>query len=132
MSLTILYDGECIFCSNYVTLLRLRESEGAIRLIDARSGDPEVAAAKARGIDFDESMVVIQGGKDYRGGDAVYLLSLLSADRSHLYPRLVHWLVKTPERARVFYPWLRAGRNLALALRGKRKIGALDDTPSRK
>ena len=77
-------------------------------------------------------MVVIRDGRDYQGGDAVYLLSLLSADRSHPYPRLVHWLVKTPGRARVFYPWLRAGRNLSLALSGKTRIGGRPDASSPK
>jgi predicted DCC family thiol-disulfide oxidoreductase YuxK len=123
--LTILYDGDCIFCSNYVALLRLRENAGPVRLIDARSDDPDVLAAKARGIDFDQSMVVIRNGKDYQRGDAVHLLAMLSADRSRLYPRLIHWLMRTPGRARFFYPWLRTGRNLALALRGKSRIGGI-------
>jgi len=121
---TILYDGDCIFCSNYVALLRLRQNVGTVELVDARADDPRVTAAKARGVDFDSGMLVIYQGRDHVGGDAVHLLALLSAVRARLFPRLVHWLVKTPGRARLSYPGLRAGRNLALFLRGKRKIGA--------
>jgi predicted DCC family thiol-disulfide oxidoreductase YuxK len=120
---TILYDGECIFCSNYVALLRLRENAGPVALVDARGGDARVRAAMARGVDFDSGMLVIHGGRDYMGGDAVHLLAMLSADNPRAFPQLVHWLVRTPARARWAYPWLRAGRNLALRLRGQQKIG---------
>ncbi|KAA9011069.1 DUF393 domain-containing protein [Sphingobium limneticum] len=34
----IIYDGECIFCQNYVRFFRLREAIGAVELLDARSG----------------------------------------------------------------------------------------------
>ncbi|CAN0407117.1 unnamed protein product, partial [Scytosiphon promiscuus] len=35
----IVYDGECPFCSQYVKMLRIHESVGTVRLIDARSSD---------------------------------------------------------------------------------------------
>ena len=38
----IIYDGECPFCSRYVKLMRLEETIGDIRLIDARKNPPEL------------------------------------------------------------------------------------------
>jgi predicted DCC family thiol-disulfide oxidoreductase YuxK len=117
--ITIIYDGDCPFCANYTALLRLRAAAGPVQLIDARSASPLAAAARVRGIDFDDSMLVIWNGRDYREGAAVHLLSTLADGSGPLYPRLVHWLTRTPGRARFFYPWLRAGRNLGLRLTGK-------------
>ena len=117
--ITIIYDGDCPFCANYTALLRLRKAAGPVQLIDARSDAPLAVAARARGIDFDASMLVIWQGRDYQGGDAVNLLSTLAESGGPLSVRLVHWLTKTPERARAFYPWLRAGRNFGLWLKGK-------------
>ena len=37
---TIVYDGLCIYCNNYVKMLRLKDSIGSVSLIDARSDDP--------------------------------------------------------------------------------------------
>ena len=38
----IVYDGQCPFCSRYVELVRLRQSLGQVRLINAREGGPLV------------------------------------------------------------------------------------------
>ena len=117
--ITVIYDGDCPFCSDYTRLLRLREAVGPVRLIDARGDAPLAIAARARGIDFDASMLVIWQGRDYQGGDAVHLLSRLAGEGGPLLPRFVHWLTQTPKRARRFYPWLRAGRNFGLWLTRK-------------
>ncbi len=115
---TIFYDGACPFCTNYAMLLRLRQTAGPVALVDARSGDPRVAAALARGIDLDQGFLVIYGGRDYTGAEAAHLLALL-AEGGAFFNRIVNLLLRTPERARVFYPLLRAVRNLALRVRGR-------------
>ncbi len=120
---TILYDGACPFCTRYAMLLRLRASAGPVALVDARSGDPRVAAALARGIDLDQGFLVMYGGRDYAGTEAAHLLALLAEDGA-FFNRAVNLLLRTPPRARVFYPLLRAIRNLALRLRGRGKIAA--------
>jgi predicted DCC family thiol-disulfide oxidoreductase YuxK len=38
--LTVIYDGECPFCANYVRLYRLRQLVGRVQLVDARGNDP--------------------------------------------------------------------------------------------
>lgn len=117
----LLYDGECPFCSAYVKLLRLRHAAGPVDLVDARAAGPEYAYARARGFDIDAGMLLHHGGEDYHGDAALNVLALMTTP-SGAFNRSVGWLFKSPERARVWYPWLRRGRNLAIRLLGKRPL----------
>jgi predicted DCC family thiol-disulfide oxidoreductase YuxK len=36
--MAIVYDGECMFCTRYVTLMGLRDLVGDVELVDARAG----------------------------------------------------------------------------------------------
>jgi predicted DCC family thiol-disulfide oxidoreductase YuxK len=119
--LAIVYDGECPFCSAYVRLVRLKEAVGPVRLIDARR-DPETASLlRSKGIEVDETMAVTYGGATYAAAEAIELLSLLSSDAGFLN-RMMARLLRDKRRAKRLYPLLRAGRNLALRLLGRRRI----------
>jgi predicted DCC family thiol-disulfide oxidoreductase YuxK len=118
---SVVYDGLCPFCSAYTHMLRLRESAGPVRLVDAR-GEPALAAdLAAAGSPVNDGMAVLYAGRLYYGGDAVHLLALLASD-SGLANRLVARLLRSQTRARLAYPVLRAGRNLALRLLGRPPI----------
>ncbi|MCY4336924.1 MAG: DCC1-like thiol-disulfide oxidoreductase family protein [Litoreibacter sp.] len=113
--LKIVYDGECPFCSQYVTMTRLRESVGSVELIDARTDHPLVTDIKDRGIDLNEGMLAQYKGKEYFGADCIHFLSLLSS-RSGVMNRVASVLFSKRSVARLAYPVLRAGRNLTLKL----------------
>lgn len=115
-ALEIYYDGECPFCSAYVRMLNLRRAVGRVELIDARSGDPKVARLLRAGLDLDEGMAVRHGGRLFHGADAVQLLSALS-DRG-----VMQVLLRSPRRAAILYPALRAGRRLTLRLMNRRGL----------
>lgn len=119
--LELIYDGDCPVCRNYVRFMRLRESAGEVRLIDARQAPEVVQALNAEGLDLDEGMVLRLGDEAFHGDEALLRLALLST-RSGLFNRLNYWLFSSPRRARWSYPWLRAGRNVLLRLLGKSKI----------
>jgi hypothetical protein len=91
---TVVYDGECPFCTRFVALYRLREAVGQVRLVDGRSGDPAVA---------------------------LDVLALLGSDAS-LFGRINQALFRRPRLARALYPWLVRGRGLTLKLLGRRTI----------
>ena len=117
--LVIVYDGECPFCSRYVALQRLRDSVGKVSMVDARDHLPDVAAAKAAGIDINAGMLAIWRGQIHEGADAVRLLAELSHRRSI-------WVsIFTSKRwADRLYPVLRLGRSMALKALGRRRLGS--------
>lgn len=119
--LVIVYDGECPFCSRYVRLLRLRESVGTVRLVDARFGDQLVAELQRSGYDLNDGMVAVYAGRTYHGADCVNLLALLSTDLG-VFNRLNAAIFRSAILSRTLYPALRFGRNLTLKLLGRRRI----------
>jgi predicted DCC family thiol-disulfide oxidoreductase YuxK len=119
--LTIIYDGQCPFCSSYVSLLRLRDSVGRVELVDARSDDPRVAGVAAAGLDLDAGMVVLWGGRRFHGREAVHLLATLSA-AGGIFNSLQRRMFGAPRRAALIYPMLAAGRRLFLRLTGRPTI----------
>lgn len=119
--LEIIYDGQCPVCASYVAMVRLREAVGAVRLIDARSGAPEVAEMLALGHDPDAGMIVRQGGEVFHGDAAMHRLAVLAAPRG-AFNGLVRLLFADPRRARRLYPWLVRGRGLILRLLGRQRI----------
>lgn len=118
----LLYDGECPFCSAYVRMVRLRENAGPIRLIDARGDGPEYHEALQEGFDLDEGMLLKLFGQYYHGKDCIHALALLTRERD-LFGRINAWVFRSPRRSAVLYPILRAGRNFALRLLGRKKLG---------
>ena len=118
----LIYDGECPFCSRFARLTRLREAVGPLRLIDARSVAPEVTAARVRGFVLDEGMLLRLDGHDYAGADCLQRLALLSS-RSTLFNRISYALLRSRAVARWSYPLLRFGRNVALRMLGRSKLG---------
>jgi predicted DCC family thiol-disulfide oxidoreductase YuxK len=118
----IVYDGDCPFCSAYVKLIRLRESLGRVELVNARDGGPLVAEALAAGADLDQGMALKLDGRFYFGDECVHRLALLSTP-SGLFNRVNARVFRSRAASRTLYPVLRAGRNAALKLLGRRKFG---------
>ncbi|SIS55452.1 Protein of unknown function, DUF393 [Paracoccus saliphilus] len=109
--LEIYYDGECPFCRAYMRMLNLRRAVGEVELIDARSDDPRVAVLTEAGFDLDEGMAVRHGAQIFHGAEAIRLLAVLSEERG-----VLRMVLRSPRRAAIIYPILRAGRRLTLRL----------------
>jgi predicted DCC family thiol-disulfide oxidoreductase YuxK len=118
---TIVYDGDCPFCSRYVALVRLREAVGQVVLTNARDGGPLVDELRRRGYDLDEGMVLVHAGEIHHGAECMNRLALMSTP-STAFNRLHAAIFRHPRLAAVLYPVLRAGRNAVLRLRGSRTL----------
>ena len=117
----LMYDGECPFCSQYVKLVRIRDSIGGLKLLNARDGGPQYDEVLRAGLDLDEGMVLKLNDRLYHGEDCIHALAMLSEPKG-FFNRINVWVFKSPKRAAFLYPILRAGRNLALKLLGRKKL----------
>lgn len=117
----IVYDGDCIFCQNYVKLVRLRENVGKVELLDARSADPRVVGFQQQGYDLNQGMLFVHQGKVHHGSDAVHMMALLSLS-SGILGQLNRRLLSHPRIAAAVYPFLKAGRRVTLFLRRRTAI----------
>jgi len=114
----IIYDGECPFCSRYVKLMRLEETIGDIRLIDARKNPPELNLLKEKNLDINSGMAIFFNDQLYFGADCINRLALLSSPIG-LVNKLNYYTFKTPLISRILYPVLRISRNIVIHLLGK-------------
>lgn len=123
--LVLIYDGECPVCSSYVRYTRLKDSVGKPLLVNAREGGPWVDSVRQRGLDLDEGMVLVYGGKYYHGADCIHMLALLSSP-SGVFNRVNSFVFSKPALSKTLYPVLRCGRNLLLRLLNRKQLRLSD------
>lgn len=119
--LVVIYDGDCIFCANYMKLMRLRDAVGEVRLLDARKDGVARKVKDHLNLDLDEGMMVLYGGRAYYGSDALAILAPLTS-RSSVWNRLTSAVFRSESRARALYPLLKVGRLIGLKMLGRRRI----------
>ncbi len=127
----LVYDKECPICNAYCQIVRIRETVGDLKIIDAREKSEVLAEITARGLDIDKGMVLKMGGQFYYGSDAMHALALISG-RSGLCNRLNYWIFRSKSVSSWVYPVLRLFRNLLLKLLGKTKINNLGSPDNEK
>lgn len=120
-SLSVIYDGQCPFCANFMQLYRLRENVGELELIDARQAPALVRELRAMGMEINGGMVVRWRGQYHFGADGMQLLATLGADQG-IFGRLNHVLFHKESSATIWYPLLSAGRRLTLRLLRRKPI----------
>jgi predicted DCC family thiol-disulfide oxidoreductase YuxK len=121
----LVYDRECPACNAYCQVVRIRESVGELRIVDARENSEVLKEITAQGLDIDQGMVLKMGGQLYYGSDAIHTLALIGS-RSGVFNRLNYWIFKSKTLSAILYPVLRACRNLLLKILGKTRINNLD------
>lgn len=123
-TILLVYDKQCPACDQYCQFVRIRESVGELRLIDARKSSEIMSEITALGLDIDQGMVVKIREQIFYGADAIHVLALMSS-RSGLFNRLNFWAFRSKPASRLLYPVLRSCRNLLLKILGKTKINNL-------
>ncbi|MEM9971223.1 MAG: DCC1-like thiol-disulfide oxidoreductase family protein [Pseudomonadota bacterium] len=114
---TIYYDGDCPFCANYVRVARLRETF-EVTLVNAREDRGAVERFARKGMDLSNGMVVEFPEATHYGADAVNVLSLTSSRRGWVNATLAS-VFRSRTLSRFFYPAMKTGRRVTLALQGK-------------
>jgi predicted DCC family thiol-disulfide oxidoreductase YuxK len=117
----LVYDEECPLCDAYCRVVRLRESVGELRLVNAREDSAVMQEITRQGLDIDQGMVLKVDGMLYYGSDAIHVLSLMSS-ASGAANRINYWIFRSRNRSRFLYPVLRSGRNFLLKVLRKTKI----------
>jgi predicted DCC family thiol-disulfide oxidoreductase YuxK len=123
----LVYDKDCPACDNYCQVVRIRESIGELKIINARESSEVLEEITQLGLDIDQGMILKMGGVIYYGADAIHTLALISS-RSGVFNRMNYWLFKSKRVSAVLYPLLRSFRNLLLKMLGKTKINNLNST----
>jgi predicted DCC family thiol-disulfide oxidoreductase YuxK len=120
----LVYDGECPACNAYCQVVRIKDSVGDLRIVDARGNSEVMNEITAQGLDIDQGMVLKMGEQFYYGSDAIHKLALISS-RWGIFNRFNYWIFKSKTLANILYPPLRFSRNLLLKMLGKTKINNL-------
>lgn len=106
-------------------MVRIRESVGELKLVDAREPSDIMDEITSAGLDIDQGMVLKMGEAMYYGADAIHMLSLLGS-RSGFFNRVNYWAFRSKAASKILYPILRFFRNLLLKLLRKTKINNLN------
>ncbi|MBX2823549.1 MAG: DUF393 domain-containing protein [Gammaproteobacteria bacterium] len=120
----LVYDRECPACDHYCRLVRIRESVGELKLVNARDDHPVMAEITAAGLDIDDGMVLKVGSQLYYGADAITALALMGSD-SGWFNRLNFLVFRSARVASILYPVLAACRGLLLKILRKTRINNL-------
>jgi predicted DCC family thiol-disulfide oxidoreductase YuxK len=120
------YDGECPVCATAASAFQVRKAVGALHLVNARTdlAHPALAEVNDARLDLDAGMAIKYGGRLYHGADALHLMALIGSEHGWLN-RMNALLFRSKSVARGAYPFMRAARNLAVALKGSGKINNL-------
>ncbi len=122
--IVLVYDGECPACHAYSQIVRIRQSVGKLRLVDARESSDLLEAITALGMDMNQGMILKVGDRWLQGSEAIHALSLMSS-RSGVLNRLNYWIFRSRTASRLLYPVLRGVRSLLLILLGRTKLNNL-------
>ena len=120
----LVYDKQCPVCDAYCRMVRIGESAGTLRLVNARDASAIVDEITANGLDIDEGMVLKVGNTLYYGADAIHVLSLMSS-RLGVFNRLTYRMFRSKSLSGILYPLFRFLRNLLLKLLRKSRINNL-------
>lgn len=120
----LVYDRDCPACHAYCQIVRITESVGVLRIVNARESSEVMHEITALGLDIDQGMVLKIGEQLYYGSDAIHMLALIGS-RAGIFNRLNYWIFKSKTMSSMLYPLLRFSRALLLKVLGKTKINNL-------
>ncbi len=122
--LLLVYDKQCPICDAYCRLVKIDDSFGSLRTVDAREESDVLQEISRHGMDIDQGMVLKADDQLHYGADAIHALAQISS-RDGVFNRINFWLFRSRTGSRLIYPVLRFFRNLLLKILGRKKINNL-------
>lgn len=116
MSITLVYDGGCLFCNNFALLCELKGGIPDLQIKDGRADNALRHDLKKRGMDLANGAVLIDGDNAWYGSDAIAVISEKLDPSSNLL-KVLMLVFHDKKRSRRLYPALLFARRLALAIR---------------
>lgn len=117
MTLTLVYDGGCPFCSQFALRSELCSGIQNLCIVDGRSAHQLRRELKQNGLDLAEGAVLLEGDDAWHGSAAVAEISRRMKPSDPLLS-LLRLVFKSDNRATWLYPSLLLARQAALKIRG--------------
>ena len=117
MTLTLVYDGGCPFCSQFALRSELLGGVVGLRILDGREDHALRRALAAKGMNLANGAVLLDGDDAWHGSAAITELCRRMNPSDALLRALVALFCR-PERAAFLYPCLLLARRLLLAFKG--------------
>ena len=117
MTLTLVYDGGCLFCRSFALRSELLGGLSDLKIVDGRADEILRRNLDTRGLRLADGAVLLEGDQAWHGSAAVAELCRRMQPSDPLLS-LLRDLFRDQNRAGTLYPGLLLARRLALGLRG--------------
>ena len=117
MTLTLVYDGGCLFCRSFALRSELLGGLSDLKIVDGRADWVLRRELETRGLRLADGAVLLEGDQAWHGSAAIAELCERMQPSDPLL-KLLRDLFRDHNRAGALYPGLLLARRLALGLRG--------------
>jgi len=117
MTLTLIYDGGCLFCRNFAVRSELSGGVRGLQIIDGRDDHIQRQQLRERGFALANGAVLIEGQTIWHGSAAIAELCRRMEPSDQLLG-LLQGMFRDDARSKILYPALLFARQVALNLRG--------------
>lgn len=117
------YDGDCPICNGAANAFMIKKTVGTLNIIDARTqkNHPVMIEINNLDLNLDDGMVIKLKNKLYHGADALHVMALIGSN-SGIFNQINYFLFRSKILSKICYPFLRFCRNVALWIKGVKKI----------
>jgi len=117
----ILFDGDCIYCSDFTKVMSMRSVLGELKLINLRDHPDLNKLLRMNDMDPNEGMVFKYGDELYFGAEAVHMLAILNRSTG-FWGVVSRVFFRRPKVVKLLYPLMKAGRRVTLFVRNRKMI----------
>ena len=118
MTLTLVYDGGCPFCSSFAQRAELQGGVPDLKIRDGRADHALRAELAGRGYRLAKGAMLLEGDRIWHGSAAIAELNR-RMNPSDALLQVLQQVFRNEGRAHQLYPALLLARRLALAVQGR-------------